>query len=195
MTNETNNLENIIYLDIETQYLMTDFPGGWKNENNYKNIRIAELGILQNGEYITFDENNIDNLIESLTKENLIVGHNIIQFDYKILKHYFPTEVMSKLRSKTFDTMLNFQKFTPGAGWVSLDDIAQRNFNMAKTEDSIKIPEMWRNGERDKVKSYLHNDLLMTEQFYLKGKEGGNFKYEHKEYGKSFGEREVYVKW
>jgi len=189
--------ENIIYLDIETQYLMTDFHGSWKNKDNYKNVKIAELGILHNGEYKTFEEENINELTNELfdSEINLIVGFNIFMFDYEILKHYFDKDIMLSLQKNTFDIMLEFNKFTGKAGWVSLNDIAQRNFGMQKTEDSIKIPEMWRNGEKDRVKQYLYNDLCMTEKFYLRGKEGGNFKYEHKEYSKSYGEREVYVRW
>lgn len=187
--------ENITYLDIETQHLITEFEGGWKNPENYGKIKIAELGILQNGVYTTFEENNINDLIPELDKSELIVGHNIIQFDFKILEHYFPKNIMLNIYLKSFDTMLELNKFTSDAGWVSLDDIAQRNFGMKKTEDSIKIPEMWRNGEKDKVKEYLLNDLEMTKKFYLLGKKGHTFKYDHKVYGKSHGEREVYVKW
>ncbi len=187
----------IVYLDIETMYLITDFPGGWKNPENYKNIRIAELGILQNSIYKTFEENNINKLIDELfdSEIDLIVGFNILQFDYKILEHYFSKDIMLSLQKNTFDIMLEFDKFTGKAGWVSLNDISQRNFGMQKTEDSIKIPEMYRNGEKDRVKQYLYNDLCMTEKFYLYGKKGHIFKYEHKEYGRSQGEREVYVKW
>lgn len=191
--------KDILYLDIETQYIMTDFEGGWKRAENYKNIRIAELGILQNNEYKTFEEDNIAELAFDLAKASLIVGHNIIQFDYEVLKWYYDHKeqyILPKLKSKTFDTMLEFSKFTKdGAGWVGLDDIASRNFGMKKTEDSIKIPEMWRAGKHDQVKAYLHNDLLMTEKFFLAGRKGHNFKYDHKIYGKSLGEREVYVKW
>ena len=187
--------ENITYLDIETQHLITEFEGGWKNPKNYAKLKIAELGILRNSVYTTFEENNINDLMPELFDSELIVGHNLIQFDFKVLEHYFPKDVMFKIMLKSFDTMLEFDKFTGEAGWISLDDIAQRNFGMKKSEDSIKIPEMWRNGEKDKVKSYLLNDLKMTEQFYLLGKKGHTFKYDHKVYGKSYGEKEVYVKW
>ena len=192
---EDINPENITYLDIETQHLITEFEGGWKNPKNYAKLKIAELGILQNNIYKTFEESDINILINELDCAQLIVGHNIIGFDYKILEHYIPKDIMFRIILKSFDTMLKFDKFTGEAGWVSLDDIAQRNFGMKKTEDSIKIPEMWRNGEKDKVKSYLLNDLKMTEQFYLLGKKGHTFKYDHKVYGKSYGEKEVYVKW
>ena len=195
MENEETKSENIIYLDIETMYLMTDFSGGWKNPENYKKLRIAELGILKNGIFKTFEEDNLIDFLQECVDAKMIVGHNILQFDYKVLKCYLREIAMDSIIENSFDTMLEFQKFTPEAGWVGLDDIATRNFGMSKTEDSIKIPELWRNGEHEKVKAYLLNDLKMTEQFYLHGKKGYKFKYEHKEYGKSYGEREVYIKW
>ena len=197
MKDEIIKPENVIYLDIETQYLITDFPGGWKNSENYKNIKIAELGILHNDKYKTFEENNINESINKLfdSEIDLIVGHNIFQFDYNILKYYFSEDIMLSLQKNSFDTMLEFDKFTGKAGWVTLNDIATRNFGMSKTEDSIKIPQMWREGKHTEVEQYLLNDLKMTEQFYLHGKKGHTFKYEHKEYGKSYGEREVYIKW
>ena len=174
---------------------MTDFPGGWKEEKNYKNIKIAELGTLQNNVYKTYEEDNISTLLHDINNADVIVGHNILQLDYRVLNYYVGKDIIDRIKSKTFDTMLEFDKYTGEAGWVSLDDIAQRNFGMKKTEDSIKIPEMWRNGNHEQVKSYLHNDLLMTEKFYLYGKKGYNFKYNHKVYGKSHGEKEVFVKW
>ena len=187
--------ENILYLDIETQHLITEFEDGWKKPENYKKLRIAELGILRNNIYTTFEEDNINDLISELNDAELICGHNIIKFDFEILKHYLPKEEMFRTILKSFDTMLEFDKFTGDAGWISLNDIAQRNFGMQKTEDSIKIPEMWRNGKIDIVKEYLLNDLKMTEQFFLHGRKGHTFKYDHKVYGKSYGEREVYIKW
>ena len=194
MTNETKG-ENIVYLDIETQYLMTDFPGGWKNDENYKKIKIAVLGTLCNDKYRTFGEKDIDKLDEELQSADLVVGHNIMKFDYTVLKHYVPKEYIEPLRKKSFDTMLEFSKFTGNSSWVSLDDLATRNFGMAKTHDSATIPKMWRDGHHDEVKSYLLNDLKMTEAVYLHGKKGGKFKFEYKNYGESFGEREVFIKW
>jgi len=194
MTNETKG-ENIVYLDIETQYLMKDFPGGWGNEENYKNIKIAVLGTLCNGKYRTFGECNINKLHEELNSADLVVGHNILQFDYSVLKHYIPQEYMKSLTKKSFDTMLEFAKFTDNSSWVSLDDLATRNFGMAKTHDSITIPKMWRDGHYTEVENYLLNDLKMTEAIFLHGRKGGKFKFEYKEFGKSHGEREVFVKW
>ena len=193
---EDINEKDILYLDIETQHLITEFEGGWKKPDNYRKIKIAELGTLQNNEYNTYEEKNINDLIFDLVKAELIVGHNISQFDYEVLEHYYSPHIIKELRMKTFDTMLEFSKHTKNnAGWVGLDDIAKRNFGMTKPIDSILIPKMWRDGKHQEVKDYLLNDLKITEQFFLHGRKGHTFKYEHKIYGKSYGEREVYVKW
>jgi DEAD/DEAH box helicase domain-containing protein len=187
--------DGVTYLDVETQHLITEFPGGWKCEDNYGNIKIAEVGILKYGEYDTYGESDIDKLLDCLNDASLVVGHNIMKFDCKVLSHYIEKTDMDKLVKKAFDTMLEFDKFTGKGGWVSLDDLARRNFGMSKTEDSIDIPKMWREGKREEVRKYLLNDLKMTEKVYLHGRKGGKFKYEHKEWGESFGEREVLVKW
>lgn len=63
------------------------------------------------------------------------------------------------------------------------------------TVGHIDIPKMWREGKREDVRNYLLNDLKITERVYIHGRNGGKFKYEHKEWGESFGEREVFVKW
>jgi DEAD/DEAH box helicase domain-containing protein len=188
-------IEDIAYLDIETQHLITEFPGSWKREDNYRKIKIAEVGILQNNVYETYGEDDIDQLLDKLDDISLIVGHNITKFDYKVLNHYIDNKDMKKLVEKAFDTMLEFARHTGKGGWVSLDDLARRNFGMRKTEDSVDIPKMWREGKHEEVRNYLLNDLKMTERVYLHGRKGGKFKYEHKEWGESFGEREVFVKW
>jgi len=188
--------EDIIYLDIETMYLMTDFPDGWKREDNYRKIRIAELGTLYNGQYQTYEEENIEDLVfEIFVNADRIVGHNIKQFDLRVLRYYIDEKTLLKFYSKIFDTMLEFDKFTGDAGWVSLNDICTRNFGLSKTESSKDVPKMWREGHKEQVKGYLLNDLKMTEMFYLAGKKGQIFKYDHKVYGVSYGERSVYIKW
>jgi len=53
MTNETKG-ENIVYLDIETQYLMKDFPGGWGNERTTRISKLPywELYVMVNIEHL-----------------------------------------------------------------------------------------------------------------------------------------------
>ena len=64
-----------------------------------------------------------------------------------------------------------------------------------KNADTLKIPKMWRDGKHEEVKNYLLNDLKMIQALYNHAKKTKKLKYEHKEYGESFGEKEIAVYW
>jgi DEAD/DEAH box helicase domain-containing protein len=179
---------SIVFFDLETQHLYQEL--GTKDSTK---LKLAVAGILSNKEHLFFEEDQVQDLFKNLTQADLIVGHNILRFDYSVLKPYIKQDIVKTLQNKTFDTMLELEKVT--RCWTSLDDLAKRNLGMAKSVDTLKIPEMWRNGKHQEVKDYLLNDLKMTEAVFNHGKNVGKFKYEHKNYGKSLGEREVSVKW
>jgi len=198
----------VVYLDIETQHLFNEFEGGQKNKSNINKLKIAVAGTInsEEGSYKTFGEERVEGLIRYLNRFDRIVGYNIFGFDYKVLGSYFqyPEAILGTRQagiiSKTFDVMLEFshivnKQYNKDVSWVKLDDIAQRNFGMQKPIDGLLIPGMWRNGKREEVKSYVLNDLKMTERFYLAGIDGATLRYEHSLYGKSEGEKEIYIKW
>lgn len=116
-----------------------------------------------------------------------------MKFDYAVLQAYTDENLMDMFIQKTFDMMHELEKVT--GKWLGLDDLGRRNLGMAKNEDSILIPQMWRDGKCEEVISYLKNDLDMTRAIYEHGIKVGKFKYDFKDYGKSLGEREVEVRW
>jgi len=179
---------DIAFFDLETQYLFQEL--GTKDPAR---LKLAVAGILSNKEHLFFDESKAQELFDSLNQADLIVGHNLLRFDYLVLQPYIKPNIIKTLQNKTFDTMRELEKST--TCWTSLDDLCKRNFGMTKTVDTLKIPKMWRDGNQQEVKDYLLNDLKMTEAIFNHGKNVGKFKYEHKNYGKSLGEREVSVNW
>ena len=178
--------KNIVFFDIETKQLIP-------SNGDLSGLEIAIAGVKHGSNDFFFQENEVDNLLASLQKADLIVGHNILRFDYIILKKYAKPELIESLKPKTFDMHFELDRLT--GRWISLDDLAKRNVGMTKTVDSKLIPQMWQMGKRDEVKEYLKNDLNMTEKVYLHAKTQGKLKYDHKEYGKSLGERVISLKW
>jgi DEAD/DEAH box helicase domain-containing protein len=207
----------VVYLDVETQYIFEDFPGGQNDRNNtIRKLKIAVIGTLAGETFRMFGESQIMDLLAHLRRFDKVVGHNLIGFDYLVLGSYFQfpeSQLGSRgvgLIGKTHDTMLEFSHIVNAslnvkdgrkAGWVALDDIAKRNFGLQKPHDGKLIPKMWRDGKHEEVISYLRNDLEITKRFYLAGVEGRNIKYDHKTYSEktnkqvSQGEKEVFVKW
>lgn len=184
---------NVIIFDLETQYLFKELGMLDFNSRDPTKLKLSVAGILTNGKSLFFNENQIAELMEYLKKADLIVGHNLLRFDYLVLQPYVDEDVIKLLANKTFDMMLELEKTT--GCWIPLDDLGKRNIGMIKNMDTLKIPKMWREGKHEEVKNYLINDLKMTEAIFNHGKQAGKFKYEHKEYGESLGEKEVIVKW
>ena len=92
-------------------------------------------------------------------------------------------DVVEKFQEKTFDTMKELEQVT--GIFTNLDDLGRLNLGIQKSEDTLKIPKMWRDGKQDKVKEYLRTDLEITKGIYDYGKTKGELKYTHKNYGKT----------
>ncbi|MDO8627262.1 MAG: hypothetical protein Q7K42_02250 [Candidatus Diapherotrites archaeon] len=184
----------VVFFDLETQYLFQDLGMNSSNKDPGK-LKLAVAGVLEaeNENASFFHEGQEKELLELLRKADLIVGHNLLRFDYVVLQPYFQKDIAKLLHNKTFDTLVELEKLT--GVWTSLDDLCRRNIGISKTVDTLKIPKMWRDGQQDEVKDYLLNDLKMTKAIFDHGMQKGKFKYEHKMYGKSFGEKEVNVLW
>lgn len=195
--NENKN-KNTIYFDIESQNTFEELKIFSNKDKDPKKLRLAIAGILYEENTIEkhkfFGESQTDQLLEILNQADIIYGHNLFRFDYPLLEQYTKENLRNKFYNKTFDTMLELQRYTDGC-WTSLDDLAQRNLGTCKPISGAKIPEMWRNGLYKEVEEYLLNDLKMTKGIYEYIKKNGKVKYLHKEYGRIIGEREVMVKW
>lgn len=177
-----------MFFDLETQYLFSDF-----NTQDPSKLKVAVAGILKNNHHKFFHEEQVKELIIELKNADLIVGHNLLNFDYNVLRPYTNENLIEKLYPKTFDMIQDLKKIT--GCLIGLDDLCKRNVGMSKTIDSKKIPKMWRDGKHQEVRDYLLNDLKMTKEIYEYGTKHKKLKYEHKEYGESFGEREAKVNW
>lgn len=179
------------FFDLETQYLFKEVGG---RENIHK-LKIALVGIRIDSQNFIFAEDKLLDAIKILQEADLIIGHNILGFDYLVIEPYIEKEIIEMLKKKTFDMMYELSKIIVGASFIGLDDLAKRNLGIKKTCDSILIPGMWREGKHKEVEEYLKNDLKVTEAVYNYAKSNRKLKYEHKNYNVSGGEKEVKINW
>lgn len=98
----------------------------------------------------------------------VLIGHNILQFDYAVLRMYFPDELISMtVVDKMVDTLYflyirNEGAFEGSLQGLSLDDLAKANFGYGKTIHSKTIPLLWRSGQKEKVFRHNEEDLKLT---------------------------------
>ena len=203
--NMSDHSQKIGFFDLETQYLFEEIEPRWEqmswrektkiHDTLARKLRLAVAGFMgPKGDVKFFTDENTGELFNALESVDLIVGHNLLGFDYFVLSSYHSSvDVVEKFQEKTFDTMNELKKVT--GIWTGLDDLGHLNLGIHKSEDTKKIPKMWRDGKHDEVKAYLRTDLEITKGIYDYGKTKGELKYTHKNYGKIEGVRTVKVHW
>src|SRR5471032_1887594 len=73
---------DIVYFDLETQRTANDV-GGWDKKRDMG----MSLGVTYStrlGEYRIFSEKRVDDLVDQLLRADLVVGFNVVNFDYEV---------------------------------------------------------------------------------------------------------------
>jgi len=176
---------NIVYFDLETQKTFDEVGG----RNNFAGLKLA-CGVTwstQRNDFAVYWEKDAVALVAELKSADRVIGFNIINFDYEVLKPYAPQENFRALR--TTDMLadifraLNFR--------LSLDSLAKATLGTTKTADGLQSVQWFRNGELDKVAEYCKADVDITRRVYEFGRENG-FVYYHSKLGSKL---KVNVNW
>ena len=191
----------ICFFDLETKYAFVDLEKGWEGltfdqKEAKRQSLIPKMGLAtgcvisedKSDEAYYFDEGQEDELIKKLDSFDMIIGHNVLRFDYLVLSPYYRSDIIKRFEPKTFDTFDYLKKAT--GRFVKLDDLAKLNLNSEKTMVPIMAPQLWRSGKREEVRSYCKNDVELLRKIYLLGKKQKALKY--KEYDTV---KEVKVNW
>ena len=165
-----STIKNILYFDIETKHLSHEV-GGWDN--------ISQMGISVvtsydsgTGQFYSFEESNIAELIDEILNAGLVVGFNQLRFDYRVLSAYSDADFWSV---PSFD-MLVAVTATLGHR-LKLDHIVQATLNAKKTGDGTQAINWFRNGEIERVKEYCMNDTKITRGIFTYGCRKGHLLY------------------
>ncbi len=153
--------KDVCALDIETS--KTSFK-------NPEQSKLAVAGIftykLKWGRYYArkyqfYLENQTDELYHFLKNySGLIIGHNIFQFDYRVLSSYFP---LNGIIEKTVDTLaMLFKKNQSRFTGLGLNDLSLKHFGTQKTIEGKYISKLWNAGQKRKIINYNKNDCKLT---------------------------------
>jgi DEAD/DEAH box helicase domain-containing protein len=74
---------DIIYFDLETQRTAND-AGGWDRKGNMQ-MSVGVTYSSRNGRYEIFPEARVHDLVDRLRRADLVVGFNVLNFDYHVL--------------------------------------------------------------------------------------------------------------
>jgi DEAD/DEAH box helicase domain-containing protein len=168
-----NTGPRILFFDLETQKTAQDV-GGWRNSHLMR-ISVAVLFDSLENRFLCFGEDRIDDLVNHLKEGDLIVGFNIIGFDYKVLSAY--TEQALKTLP-TFDILADIHE---RLGFrLGLDHLATETLGRGKTAHGLQAVEWFRQGEMEKLTEYCRHDVAATRDLFQYGLEKGHLVYRKK---------------
>ncbi len=160
-------MKNILYFDLETQRTANDV-GGWDRKAEMK----VSLGVTYSratGQYEIFSEQRVPQLIEKLSKADLVVGYNSRRFDYEVLMGYTILDLARHL--PTLD-LLDVVERAAGHR-LSLDSIATATLGVGKIADGLDAIRWWREGKLMEIAHYCCFDVKVTKLIHEYAMEHG----------------------
>ncbi len=154
---------NIVYLDLETQRTAND-AGGWNRKGDMR-MSIGVTYSTKSGRYEVFSEARVHDLIERLRGADLVVGFNVLNFDYHVLMGYTVLDLCAEL--PTADLMIDMEQRLGHR--LGLDAIAQATLGVQKTAAGLDAIRWWREGRLLDIAEYCCFDVKVTRLIHEHG--------------------------
>ncbi len=163
---------DIVYFDLETQRTANDV-GGWDKKDKM-GMSLGVTYSTADGKYEIFPEKRVDDLVARLLRAHLVVGYNIINFDYEVLHPYTPWDLHSQVR--TLDLLVDIEKALSRK--LKLEDVAQATLGVGKVAEGLDAIRWWREGKMMEIAEYCCFDVKVTRLVHEFGAQNGKLHYD-----------------
>ncbi|MEY2481682.1 MAG: box helicase protein [Verrucomicrobiota bacterium] len=147
---------DIVYFDLETQRTAND-AGGWARKGDMQ-MSVGVIFSTATGRYEVFGEAQVHRLIERLRRADLVIGFNVLNFDYQVLMGYTILDLVAEL--PTADLMADMEKRLGHR--LGLDAIAHATLGIQKTAVGLDAIRWWREGRILEIAEYCCFDVKVT---------------------------------
>lgn len=175
-------MKQYVVLDIETQKLADEVPGGWENIPGF-GIAVVGVTYVQDFYHASayyvdpeafpseqwekagkFEDRifEVEHLFDNLYESPCIVTFNGINFDYEVLRPYGFNP--SLVKDTSYDILHEIEKVLGHR--VSLESAARVTLGVGKSGDGKDAPKWFRDGEVEKVFQYCIDDVDITLRLY-----------------------------
>jgi hypothetical protein len=153
--NARNILKNIVYFDLETQK-SADEVGGWNNISRM-GLSVGVTYSSTRGDYRIYGEKQVNDLLTDLQRADLVVGFNVLRFDYEVLHGYTAFDLT---QIPTLDLMVDLANTLQHR--LSLDSIATATFGVEKTAEGLQAIQWFKEGRMLELAEYCCYDVKIT---------------------------------
>jgi DEAD/DEAH box helicase domain-containing protein len=174
----------IVVFDLETQ---RDFDEvGGRNNIRKMGLSVAVTYSITTGEYHEYTEEYVADLVTELQESGLVVGFNILNFDYEVLKGYSDAPLAQHPTVDMLDHLHRRLGFR-----VGLDNVAEATLGQRKTADGLQAIRWWREGKIKEIAEYCRQDVDVTRKLFEFGRRSKYVQYRDK----TFRVQRVLVNW
>jgi hypothetical protein len=166
--------KDIVYFDLETQRTAND-AGGWDRKRDM-GMSLAVTYSTAHNEYRIYPEKEVNALVDQLLRADLVVGFNVINFDYEVLAGYTILDLPHTTR--TLDLLVEIEKKLGHR--ISLDSVASASLGVGKTGDGLDAIRWWREGRLLEIAEYCCFDVKCTRLVHEYGAEHGQLHFTDK---------------
>ncbi len=175
---------NDIFFDLETQKSFQEVGG----RENLKLLRVsvAVTFATATNEFKAYTEKEVASLVADLKAAERVVGFNILNFDYPVLKAYTNERLNDLPSLDLLDDLYNKLGFR-----VGLDALAEATLGKNKSADGLQAIEWFKQGKIEELIAYCRDDVAVTKALYEFGRDNGYVQFRDK-FGRT---KQVRVSW
>jgi DEAD/DEAH box helicase domain-containing protein len=152
--------------DIETRRSAAEV-GGWHRAERM-GVSVAVLYDSGPDEYLTFQEEEMGELIARLRQLDLVVGFNNKRFDNLVLSAYTSFDLHSLPTLDILEEVKNRLGYR-----LTLDHLTEHTLGVKKTADGLQALQWFKEGRFDEIIRYCRDDVRITRELLLHGVEKG----------------------
>lgn len=158
--------QRFMVLDVETRRSAAEV-GGW-NRADRMGVSVAVLYDAADQSFTHYAEEELKDMFARLKEADLVVGFNILRFDYAVLQPFAP------YRLKDLPTLDLLDRVKERLSYrVSLDNLAQATLGEPKSADGLQALRWWQEGNVAAIAEYCQKDVDITRRIYVHGLEHG----------------------
>ncbi len=155
---------NDIFFDLETQRSFQEVGGR-------ENLRLLRMSVAvtfstATNTFKAYTEKEATTLIADLKAADRVIGFNVLNFDYQVLKAYTVERLSDLPTLDLLEDVYNKLGFR-----VGLDALANATLGANKSADGLAAIRWFREGQMDKLIAYCRDDVAITKQLYEFGRD------------------------
>ncbi len=177
-------MNNTVVFDLETQRSFQEVGG--RHNLHRLGLSVAVTYSTAAGEYHHYTEDTVAELVEELKTADLVVGFNVISFDYQVLSAYTDYALRQLPTVDMLDDIYRTLGFR-----LSLDALASATLGVSKSADGLQAIRWWRQGKMQELFDYCQQDVEVTRQLYEFGRRNKYVQYRDRRWRM----RKVAVNW